>query len=186
MPNFLSFKIPNFVYWIIGILVLVIALIIVICFFTKHLNEKRKKDCFNLLNKICAEKIEGEYKIEQANSLAYDFYIETINHKYYIKLINNPNNQEICVNNAIKWQLRNSIHEKDIRFVEGVEHLMRMDIKNDGKTAHKLYIVYPNARALLKVINECEMVFITPETDIYGAKIVTYKQLEENYNLMKF
>ena len=99
--------------------------------------------------------------------------------------LNNPNNQEICVNNAIKWQLRNGLHEKGLRFVEGVELLMRMDIKTDGKEVRKLFIIYPNSRALLKVINECEMVFITPKTDIYGASIITYKQLEDDYDLIK-
>ena len=62
---------------------------------------------------------------------------------------------------------------------------MRMDIKNEGKEIKKLFIIYPNSRALLKVINECEMVFIDPKTDIYGSTIITYRQLEENFDLIE-
>jgi hypothetical protein len=39
-----------------------------------------------------------------------------------------------------------------------------------SKPNKKLYIVYPNARSLLKYINECEMVFIKPNTDIIIKK----------------
>ena len=186
MPNIYSIKLPSFVYWVIGVFVLIIVLIFVGIFVSKKLQEKRKKDCFNILNKICQKKVKDNYKLELVNNnLAYDYFIETENYKYYIKLINNPNNQEICVNNAIKWQLRSGPHDKEMRFVEGVEHLMRMDIKRDQKISRKVFIIYPNSKALFKVINECEMIFVNPDTDIYGANIITYKQLEDNYNLIE-
>lgn len=180
-----AIKIPSFVYWTILVIVLIVVLIVVLAITSKQIAEKRKKDCFNLLNKVCNSKETKDYRLEYSTNPAYDYYIENDNHRYFIKLINNPNNQEICVNNAIKWQLRNGLHEKGFRFVEGVEQLMRMDVKNNGKEIHKLFIIYPNSRALLKVINECEMVFVDPTTDIYGAKIITYKQLEEDFDLIK-
>ena len=153
MPKMYSIQLPSFVYWIIGGFVLIIVLIFVGILVSKKLDEKRKKDCFNILNTICHKKVKDNYKLELINNnLAYDYYIETENYKYYIKLINNPNNQEICVNNAIKWQLRSGPHDKEIRFVEGVEHLMRMDIKKDNKISKKMFIIYPNSKALFKVI----------------------------------
>ena len=39
--------------------------------------------------------------------------------------------------------------------------------------------------ALLKVINECEMVFVYPDTDVYGAQVISYKKLEENLDLLE-
>ena len=180
-----AIKIPNFVYWTILVIVLIVVAIVCLAVASKHIAEKRKKDCFNLLLKVCESKEKDSYKLEYSTNPAYDYYIESDEHSYLIKLINNTNNQEICVNNAIKWQLRNGIHDKGLRFVEGVEELMRMDVKNDGKVIHKLFVIYPNSRALLKVINECEMIFITPSTDIYGAKVITYKQLEEDFSLIE-
>ena len=180
-----AIKIPSFVYWTILVIVIIVVSIVALAVGSKHISEKRKKDCFNLLARVCESKENSNYKLEYSNNPAYDYYIENDNYKYLIKLIINPNNQEICVNNAIKWQLRNCLHEKGLRFVEGVEPLMRMDVKNNGKEVKKLFIIYPNSRALLKVINECEIIFVTPETDIYGAKIITYRQLEEDFDLIK-
>ena len=180
-----AIKIPAFVYWTIGIIVIGVLAIVLFAIGSKHIAEKRKKDCFNLLNKVCDSKENKNYKLELSNHPAYDYYIENDNYKYFVKLIINTNNQEICVNNAIKWQLRNGLHDKGLRFVEGVESLMRMDINPNGKEVKKLFIIYPNSRALLKVINECEMIFVNPKTDIYGANIITYKQLEEDFDLIK-
>ncbi len=44
----------------------------------------------------------------------------------------------------------------------------------------KMYIVYPNARSLLMYINECEMKFVNPNTDVYGTRVVTFQELEKN------
>lgn len=185
MPKLNSIVTPEFLYFGIGLVVLIGIIIFAIIFVNKKIEEKRKKECFNLLNTICDERINDKYTLELANNNVYDYYIETNNHRYYIKLINNPYNQEICVNNAIKWQLRRCVKEKEIRFVDGVEQLMRMDIKKGEKTAHKLYIIYPNCKALFKVINECEMIFVNPDTDIYGSNIITFKQLQEDHNLLE-
>ena len=46
----------------------------------------------------------------------------------------------------------------------------------------KLYVIYPNSKNLVKVINECEMVFIKPNVDIYGSRVNNYSDLEQNIN----
>ncbi|MDE5855960.1 MAG: hypothetical protein K2H06_02835, partial [Anaeroplasmataceae bacterium] len=102
-----------------------------------------------------------------------------------IKVIYNFSNQEICINNAIKWQLRKlSDQHETMTFVEGIEPLMRLDLNNTEKKEHKLFIIYPNVTALLKVINECEMVFVYPDTDVYGSQVIPYKKLLEDINLL--
>ena len=53
------------------------------------------------------------------------------------------------------------------------------------KAYKKLYVIYPNARTLLKYINECEMIFINPNTDVYGTNIITYAELKEKTNLIE-
>lgn len=185
MNNLIYANTPKFILWLIIIAAVIAALVIMIIIATKHINEKKKRDCFNLLNKICLSANLDNYVLESVHNNTYDYYLETDSKKFYIKLINNPANQEICVNNAIKWQLRRNAFDKEVKFLDGVENLMRMDLKNDEKTNHKIFIIFPNAGVLLKVINECEMVFITPHTDIYGARIITYKQLLEDNTLLE-
>ena len=59
---------------------------------------------------------------------------------------------------------------------------MRMDVplKIDDKDTVKLYIIYPNAKTLLIYVNECEMEFVSPKTDVYGTRIVTFVNLLQN------
>ena len=58
-------------------------------------------------------------------------------------------------------------------------------VKARLKGIKKIYIIYPNSRSLLKYVNECEMEFVTPETDIYGTQVITYLALNEDLSLIK-
>lgn len=147
---------------------------------------KYKNDIQKLFTSACMEKNIQDYRIEYVKKDTHDFYFEDAENIYYIKVIYNFSNQEICINNAIKWQLRRLGEIKGtLSFVEGVEPLMRLDLANTQKKEHKLFIIYPNVTALLKVINECEMVFVYPDTDVYGAQVISYKKLEENLDLLE-
>lgn len=171
------------VYFIIGLLIL-IGFIVGIILFNRYKNNKKKNDIISIFDAACKAHNVTEYKIEHVKKDAYDFYYEDPKNIYYIKIVNNPLNKEICVNNAIKWQLRTQGSVDEMNFVEGIDGLMRMDLKRNSKRQFKLYIVYPTARALLKVINECEMVFIYPDTDVYGTRIITYVTLREKPELI--
>jgi len=159
--------------------------------FVEVLEDAKKSDDYqNWLNKQLKENGADGYIfqptcVDSVVKLLH-FYFEDAENIYYIKVIYNFSNQEICINNAIKWQLRRLGEIKGtLSFVEGVEPLMRLDLANTQKKEHKLFIIYPNVTALLKVINECEMVFVYPDTDVYGAQVISYKKLEENLDLLE-
>lgn len=176
----------HYLYWSIGI-ILLIALVIfgVIVIHNKRI-QKRKNDILHLFQSACEEKGILEYTLEHVKKDTHDFYFEDEKNIYYIKVIYNLSNQEICINNAIKWQLRKfgEPNQKN-QFVDEVEPLMRLDLNHPTKKEHKLFIVYPDATALLKVINECEMEFVYPDTDVYGACVIPYAKLVENLNLLE-
>ncbi len=171
----------QYLYWSLGIIVFIGLMITGIVIYKKEMMKKRKNDILKLFTDACERNHVTEYTLEHAKKETYDYYFEGPNHIYFVKVIYNFANHEICINNAIKWQLRriNENQEKTM-FVEGIEALMRFDFGKTSKKAHKLFIIYPNTRALLKVINECEMVFVYPDTDVYGANVVSYKRLVEN------
>ena len=173
------------IFYLIIALVIFAIIIIAVIFLNKHKNTKKKNDITALFAEACRLQNVTDYKLDYVKKDAYDFYYEDSKNIYYIKIVNNPLNKEICVNNAIKWQLRTHGAIDEMNFVEGIDGLMRMDLKKQGKEQHKLYIVYPTARALLKVINECEMIFIYPDTNVYGANIITYVELKEHPELIK-
>lgn len=166
-------------------LFIVFLIIFTLIFIHKRRIQKMKNDILKLFVKACKEKDIDDYKLEIVKNGVYDFYFESTNSIYYIKTINNFSNQEICINNAIKWQLRTyNSHNEKLSFVEGIEPLMRLDLNNTKKREHKLFIIYPSVTALLKVINECEMIFVYPDTDVFGATVASYKKLLEDVNLL--
>lgn len=177
---------------IIKLIILIICLAIVIACFSvlfysiakKNAIKKMYVDVEKVLESLIIASRQNEFNLEKLYRNDYDYLFDTPAFTYYIKVIPNASNQEICVNNSVKWQLRKSFNEETMRFAENVEGLMRMDITST-KPYKKLYIIYPNARSLLKYINECEMVFIHPDTDVYGTNIIPYAMLEENPKLIK-
>lgn len=173
-------------YWIIGAIFLIAIAISIFIIVNKRKIQKRKNDIIKLFTNACKEKGIDDFKIEYVKKDTHDFYFEDKKNIYYIKVIYNFSNQEICINNAIKWQLRKlSNRNESVSFVEGIEPLMRLDLTNSKKKEHKLFIVYPNVTALLKVINECEMVFVYPDTDVYGSQVIPYKKLVEDMGLLE-
>ena len=165
------------------LIVLMIVLIVLYNVYTKQRKAKMYKDVYDTLNSLKIKSRENEFEIKKSNDKSYDYIFKTPNNVFYIKIIPNFSNYEICINNSVKWQIRKSFGDDSLNFVEGVEDLMRMEFSE--RNAKKLYVVYPNAKALLKYINECEMVFVKPETDVYGASVVSYQAIKEIPNLLE-
>ena len=116
----------------------------------------------------------------------YDFKMILPNKILFIKIIPNYSNAEICMNNATKWQIRKSFNDTKENYIE-IDEFVRFDAQKETKDikACKLALVYPNANAILRYVNECEMKFVTPKTDLNGLFVMTYQDLKTNYNDIK-
>ncbi len=184
---------------IIGVTILVVVIIILatiaLVVLLTYLNKKRIQKMFEnietLLNKIVdldkenSELKKIEYDSKKSPRPAYDYILKTKSFAYYIKVVDNHSGYEICVNNSVKWQIRKSINDESMNFVPDIEELMRMELpKDDDRIAKKLYLIYPGARSLLRYINECEMEFVHPNTDVYGTNLITYNDLNENLDFI--
>ena len=142
-----------------------------------------------VLDKIVKESTDNSYerilkqKGPQRRPL-YDYILKTKNFTYYIKLIQNNNLNEITVQSSVKWQIRKS--PKHTIYISDIEEFMRLRIPDENnKVSKKIALIYPDSKSLLRYINECELEFITPDTDVYGCNVVTYKQLYENLDIIK-
>lgn len=188
--------IPPFVYIIIGVIIFIIVLLVGLVILLNVLNRRRIKNMFinvsNLLNQIVdldkdnSELNRIEYDLKKNQKPPYDFVLKTEGYVYYIKVVDNHSGYEICVNNSVKWQIRKTFADESMNFVSDIEELMRMELPREDSTRipKKLYIIYPGARSLLRYINECEMEFIHPTTDVYGTNIITYNDLKENIDFI--
>lgn len=188
---------PQFIILIVlSAAIFIIVLIIFFFVFLSALNKKRIKTMFSNVEKILKNVVEIDpenselkkiqYENKKAPKLPYDYILKTKDYLYYIKIVDNNGGHEICVNNSVKWQIRRSFNDESMHFVPEIEELMRMELprEDENRTPRKLYIIYPNARSLLRYINECEMEFIHPNTDVYGTNIITYNDLKENIDFI--
>jgi hypothetical protein len=128
--------------------------------------------------------ISGINNIKRGTSKAFDYEINYNDKIYLIKMIYHPRSYEININAKSYWQVNRGVvsSRKTGEQMNNVYDLIEFDLteNNYPKNTVKLYVIYPYSKALLKVINECEMVFIKPNTDIYGCKIVNFITLEED------
>ncbi|MBQ9449614.1 MAG: hypothetical protein IJU60_07065 [Acholeplasmatales bacterium] len=141
-----------------------------------------------LLEKLKSESEDNSYeRILKQKGLQrplYDYILKTKNYAYYIKLIQNNNLNEITVQSSVKWKMRRGT--KSTIYISDIEEFMRLRIPDENNViSKKIVLVYPDSKSLLRYINECELEFITPDTDVYGCNVVTYKQLNENLDIIK-
>lgn len=180
----------------LGVIVSIILIIILFSVSLSIHNKRRIRTMFNnienVLNSVVnidkenSELKKIEYENKKAPRLPYDYILKTRDYFYYIKVVDNNGGHEICVNNSVKWQIRKSFNDESMHFVPEIEELMRMELprEDENRIPRKLYIIYPNARSLLRYINECEMEFVHPNTDVYGTNIITYNDLKENIDFI--
>lgn len=143
-----------------------------------------KKKALKNLNLTLTE-IAGANNVKKIDkNKAFDYEIDYNNKKYLIKMIYHPSRCEINVNSANYWQINRGIvsSRKSGEQMKGVYDLLKYKPSDNGyaKNTIKLYVIYPYSNRMMKVINECEMVFIKPNTDIYGTRLINYKNLKED------
>lgn len=160
------------------ILILIIILIIL------YIKISNRRKAHNLLF-IKLSNIAGieNVKIIQKNK-AFDYEMNYNGKIYLVKLVYHPSCAEINVNSKNYWQINKGVvsSRKTGEKMDGVYDLINYDLalNNYPKNTVKLYVIYPDCVRMMKVLNECEMKFITPDTNIYGTKVNRYKDLEEN------
>ena len=163
-----------------------LAFVIAIVLFFAILNIFKKKKALDEVKQTLIE-IAGESSVVKIDSKAFDFEMDYNNKKFLIKMIYHPTRNEININSKDYWQVNEGTvsSRKSGTQMQGVYDLVNFDLASNGynkNDTQKLYVIYPSSRVLLKVINECEMEFIKPETDIYGCKVNNFTDLKENIN----
>lgn len=168
------------------IIIVVIVLLIIILIIIHSVKKKRIIDRMNIeVNdalKQLVEQSNNKYSYEKISNEVYDYILTSNKYQYYIKVIPNLNNEDICINSALKWNYGKNIGIENKKEVKENEELIRLDIKKEknGKKPRKLFIIYPDAKSLIMVVNECEYEFVDSDTDVYGNNIITYNYFINN------
>ena len=122
--------------------------------------------------------------VKKTKNKAFDYEMRHNNRTFLIKVIYNPSSDEICINAKHYWQKNHGVvsSRKKGDQMKGVYDLIFYDLEANGYPSDtvKLYVIYPESKRLMKVINECEMVFIKPDVDIYGSRVINYLTMKED------
>lgn len=163
---------------IIAIIIIVIVLIIL---FTINIVKKEKtkvselNDFYNQLHKL-------NYEIIECQKECYDLEIKNKNITFIVKLITIPEFAEIQINNQTTWEIKygagNKIGKSQpySKYLKNINDFMNFPVNNNQQI--KVVIVSPTPKKIVKYINECEIEFVTPYTNVYGTRIISYKNLE--------
>jgi hypothetical protein len=160
---------------IIIIVIALIALGVVIAVLTNNENNK-SKEIQNYLNKIQ----ELGYNISNEENKPYDYLISNKNTTFIVKLIKIPEYSEIQINNKVTWEVKygagNTVGKAQPykKYLKEIEPFMNLVVDNSFT---KLVIATPKPKKMVKYINECEIVFVTPKTDVYGVKLISLNDL---------
>lgn len=168
------------IYTSIALAIIIATIIMTLKIYTVNRKKKMHQAIEELLNEYV--KADPLYaKLEKSNTYEYDYILTTRELKVYIMVIPNFHLGEICINAPTKWQFRKNYADESSHFVPRVDRLMRFDPPSEVSLRTKrLYIVYPSSKSLLRYINECEMEFVRPETDLNGTSVITYSELLEH------
>lgn len=149
---------------------IIITLLIVYTINTNLQPKIRKQKLFQVFKK----KLNYENSdLQLSNEKSYDFKLTIKSEQYVLKIISIEKNAEITINNPITWELHFGGGEfigkpyRHRRFL--TEIIPFLKLKTEAK---KIAIVIPDAKRVLKWINESEMKIITPDQTIDGVRIM--------------
>ncbi|MCM1514789.1 MAG: hypothetical protein NC090_07355, partial [Anaeroplasma bactoclasticum] len=115
------------------------------------------------------------YSLQEGKQQFYDFCLEIHHSTYYIKFLILPSFSEIQINNKTTWEVKygagktpGKVQPKK-RFLTEIVDFMKADV---ASTAQKVVIISPKPKKIVKYINESEIVFVKPTTDVYGARLI--------------
>lgn len=155
---------------IIIIVIAIIALFVVVLIFTKNANIKSSIE-ENFYTKIK----ELGYEIKDVEFKCYNQIIKNNNVTFLVKLIKIPEYAEIQINNKVTWEIKYGAGNTPgkaqpyKKMLKDISEFMNLETKENEI---KLVIATPSPKKIVKYINECEIVFVTPYTDVYGTRLI--------------
>ena len=144
--------------------------------------QKRRKKMYALVEEVLDDYVLNiiDGKIEKLYLPEYDYVVTTNQTRTYIMVVPNYSAGELFLSSSTKWSIKKNYEDYKSKFVPRVDKLARFDPPFEkDMTIRRMYIIYPEAKSILRYINDCEMEFIHSDSDINGASIVTYLELKD-------
>ena len=157
------------------IVIFLVILVIVILIYRSLLPKIKKKDLIDKLNKYLIN-TKNDFELNILKNDIYDIDLKVNNKHYAIKVLIIPEYSEIQINNRSTWELKYGAGntpgkvQPHKRYLNEISAFQARNFNND---ITKLVLISPKPKKVVKYINECEIVFVTPKVDVYGSRIIT-------------
>lgn len=141
---------------------------------------KQKNDYFTNL-KTHLEKNNICYTLEKTPHSFCDYKLICNGNVYLIKVVSIPNFSEIQINNITTWEIKygagNAIGKAQPykKYATNIGNFMKYLPK---EKEIKIVLFMPKPKKIVMYINESEIIFVTPQTNVYGTYMIDSSQLD--------
>ena len=159
---------------IVIILIVVVVFAAIVCLISLKPNPRHLKE--EVEEVLKAANI--EYEITDPTSKNYTFDLKINNQSYTVLVLPIEKHAEVTINNFNTWEMhygggdRPGKAQPYKQMIAEIPAFMKVETSNK-----KLVLVRPNAKKIVCWKNECEMIFIEPNTEIYGVNVLNLTAL---------
>lgn len=101
-----------------------------------------------------------------------DLKIKINNQIFYFKILLCPNNCDLQINNIETWGIYKN---GKFTYINDIKKFI------NSKVSNKIVVLASKAHTIKKVINECEMIMVNENVDVYNSLVINYDKI----NLIK-
>lgn len=116
-----------------------------------------------------------DYEIINSKENGISFILKTKEKQYNIKVLSVPKNCDLQINNIDTWVIYKKTFGSSTLTCKTIDNMT--DFMN-SKLENRIVILTSQAKTIKKVINECEMIMVKPDTNIYGVNILNNNQID--------
>ncbi|MBO4666840.1 MAG: hypothetical protein J5666_01750 [Bacilli bacterium] len=172
----------EFIYYII----IIFAIILLYFLVTFIINKLKENLAYDEIEEFCENK---GYSFQKVKDNRYDAIINGDDFKMYVILCRVPEASSVTINSRNTWCLRFGGKRKgkgysQKRYLNEISPFLNFNEEKNliGKTIYKVVIFYPNCEAILKYMNESEIMEIKPNNISFGYKAITYKDFFSKFD----
>lgn len=159
---------------VIVILAVVIVFALIVCFTSFKPNPRHLKE---EVEEVLKE-ANIEYEISDASNKSYTLELTIKEQKYTVLVLPIEKHAEVTINNYNTWEMHFGGGDQPGKaqpykqMIAEIPSFMKIETENK-----KLVLLRPNAKKIVCWKNECEMIFIEPDTEIYGVNVLNLTAL---------
>ena len=170
----LAIKLDPFYIIVVALIAICFLDILYISILKPSINKNRVKN--KLLYYISKSNL--SYDLSKTNIDGSDFKLLINGKKYLIKVVIVPKNCDLQINNIDTWvcYIKSSGDCMKTKLINNLTKFM------NSKQDNRIVILSNSAKTIKKVINECEMIMVKPNTDIYKINIINFNQIGDFVN----